>query len=449
MITQDRQVAAAELKEGSNATRFAVSSKHGGGLSLEVRAGKQKRFVYRYRIARQQMSMVLGVYPAMSLAMAREQHREAVGLVKQGIDPRQVLIENKRKNQQMLTLDELFEQWLEHKASTKRRDGIRPELAPRTVTDYRNIYRSHLQQALGKFRVCDISMAMLHQHYKSVQKKSVEGLRKSMGLMNQVMAEAMRRELIEMSPTLALQPKIYNATPGKPRERWLNVVELRALWQNLDDGVTGGGALSAGGRGIAATTVLSGSVANAIKFVVLTAVRRGEVLGMQWAHIDGDRWTIPDTKSGRAHVVTLSPLAQRILDEQRMIVSPDCAFVFESSMKRGRAITGDAMMRALERLQSRKMAEYESFSIHDLRRSVANCCGIELGAGPLEIEHMLNHQISDKLLRTYQAAALRNPEKLRVLFLHWGEFVAQNIAANPDAVELASSNVVKVEFGKR
>ena len=72
MITQDRQVAAAELKEGSNATRFAVSSKHGGGLSLEVRAGKQKRFVYRYRIASQQMSMVLGVYPAMSLAMARE-----------------------------------------------------------------------------------------------------------------------------------------------------------------------------------------------------------------------------------------------------------------------------------------------------------------------------------------------------------------------------------------
>ena len=62
---------------------------------------------------------------------------------------------------------------------------------------------------------------------------------------------------------------------------------------------------------------------------------------------------------------------------------------------------------------------------------------------------MLNHQISDKLLRTYQAAALRNPEKLRVLFLRWGEFVAQNIAANPDNVEPTSSNVVRVEFGKR
>ncbi len=449
MITQDRQVAAAELKEGSNATRYAVSSKHGGGLSLEVRAGKQKRFVYRYRIATKQMSMVLGLYPAMSLAMAREQHGVAVGYAKQGIDPRQVIVENKLKNQQMLILDELFEQWIEHKATTKRRDGVRPELSPRTVTDYRNIYKNHLQKALGKCRVCDISMAMLHQHYKSIQRKSVEGLRKSMGLMNQVMAEAMRRQLIELSPTLALQPKIYNATPGKPRERWLNVRELRTLWQNLEEGVTGGGAIAAGGRGLAATTVLSGSVANAIKLIILTAIRRGEALSMQWGQIDGDRWTIPDTKSGRPHVVTLSPLALEILDEQRQIVNPDCPYVFESSMKPGRAITGDAMMRALERLQSRKMAEYDSFSIHDLRRSVANCCGIELGAGPLEIEHMLNHQISDKLLRTYQAGALRNPDKLRALFLRWGEFVAQNIAADPDAVELPSSNVVKIEFGKR
>ena len=449
MITQDRQVAAAELNEGSNAARYAVSSKHGGGLSLEVRAGKQKRFVYRYRIASKQMSIVLGLYPAMSLAMAREQHCVAVGYVKQGIDPRQVIVENKLKNQQMLTLDDLFEQWIDHKASTKRRDGLRPELSSRTVTDYRNIYRNHLQPALGKCRVCDISMAMLHQHYKAIQKKTVEGLRKSMGLMSQVMAEAMRRELIDMSPTLALQPKIYNATPGKPRERWLNVGELRALWQNLEEGVTGGGALAAGGRGLAATTVLSSSVANALKFIILTAVRRGEALSMQWGQIDGDRWTIPDTKSGRPHVVTLSPLALRILDEQRMIVSPDCAFVFESSMKLGRAITGDAMMRALERLQSRKMAEYEPFSVHDLRRSVANCCGIELGAGPLEIEHMLNHQISDKLLRTYQAGALRNPEKLRALFLRWGEFVAQNIAANPNAVAQHPSNVVTVQFGKR
>ncbi|MGL5524271.1 MAG: tyrosine-type recombinase/integrase, partial [Aeromonas veronii] len=81
----------------------------------------------------------------------------------------------------------------------------------------------------------------------------------------------MRRQLIEMSPTLALKPKVYNATPNPPRERWLPIPELRALWHALEEGVEGGGALTAGGRGIATTSVLSGSVANAIKIVILSA----------------------------------------------------------------------------------------------------------------------------------------------------------------------------------
>jgi len=451
MIKTDRECSALVPPEGKSRVVVAVSSGGNKGLSLEARAGaKSKSWIYRFYINQQQLKMTLGSYPSLSLAQARVAHAEAVAYVKQGIDPRQVVRDTKQKNQQMLILDELFEEWITHKANTKRRDGGRPEISSRTVADYRNIYRNHLQNALGKHRVCDITMAMLHQHYKTIQRQSVEGLRKSMSLMSQVMAEAMRRQLIEMSPTLALQPKVYNATPGKPRDRWLNVDELRLVWRNLVDGVSGGGSIAAGGQGIASSTVLSGSIANALKLVILTAVRRGEAVGMQWAQIDGDRWTIPETKSGRPHVVTLSPLALEILDEQRRIVSPDSPYVFESSMKLGRPITGDAMMRALERLQSRKMAEHDHFSVHDLRRSVATCCGIELGAGPLEIEHMLNHQISDKLLRTYQAGALRNPEKLRALFLRWGEFVGLNIAGpTVDGREDTASNVVQGHFGRR
>ncbi len=450
MIKTDRECSALAPPEGKDRVTTAVSSGGNKGLSLEARTGaKSKSWIYRFYLNQKQHKMTLGNYPAMSLAQARVAHAEAVGHVKLGIDPRQVISETKQKNQQMLILDELFEEWITHKATARRRNGGRPEISPRTATDYRNLYRSFLQGSLGRYRVCDISMALLHQHYKTIQKQSTEGLRKCMSLMNQMMDEAMRRQLIEMSPTLALKPKVYNATQGKPRERWLTISELRQVWQNLMAGVTGGGAVAAGGRGIAASTVLSGSIANAIKLVILTAIRRGEAVSMQWAQIDGDRWTIPETKSGRAHVITLCPLAQAILEEQRAIVSPGCPYVFESSIRPGEPITGDAMMRALERLQKRKMAEYEPFNVHDLRRSVATCCGIELGAGPLEIEHMLNHQISDKLLRTYQAGALRNPDKLKALFLRWGEYVRQHIAdPEPDEGTQAGSNVIQVKFGR-
>ena len=122
---------------------------------------------------------------------------------------------------------------------------------PRSVLERHQIIvvstRLIWKKALGKQRVCDISMAVLHRHYQKLQRVSLEGLRKAMGIMNQVMEEAMRRQLVEMSPTLALKPKIYNATPNPPRERWLPIGELQALWSALEEGVTGGGALAAGG----------------------------------------------------------------------------------------------------------------------------------------------------------------------------------------------------------
>ena len=179
----------------------------------------------------------------------------------------------------------------------------------------------------------------------------------------------------------------------------------------------------------------------------MTAVRRGEAVNMRWIDIDGDKWTIPETKSGRPHLVTLSPLAMSIIDEQREITSQLSPFVFESPNKLGQHIHQDAVTTALTRIRLKYMPDIEPFTVHDLRRSVATLVGIELDAGPLEIEHMLNHQISDKLLRTYQAGALRNPEKLRQLFLRWGKFVEEKIA-NMKEISVDESNVIHVPFGK-
>ena len=87
-VTQDREIPSLILQGEASITRYAVKSPHGGGLAIEVRAGKSKRFVYRYRIAGTQATVVLGNYPALSLARARLEHAELAALVKKGIDPR-------------------------------------------------------------------------------------------------------------------------------------------------------------------------------------------------------------------------------------------------------------------------------------------------------------------------------------------------------------------------
>ncbi|MEF4067895.1 site-specific integrase [Escherichia coli] len=230
---------------------------------------------------------------------------------------------------------------------------------------------------------------------------------------------------------------------AKPRERWLSQDELQRLWKTLEEATAGGGSVSTGGKGIASSVVLSHAIANTLKLIILTGVRRSEAVKMRWDQINGDRWTIPETKNGKSHVVTLHPLALSILKKQRII--SEGAFVFESTSNQGFPITGDAVTRALERLRKKYLAELEPFSPHDLRRSVATGCAEYLDAPERLIERLLNHIPKDRLIRTYQVG--QQAEKLRSLFLSWGDFVERYVAQS--ASHEVTDNVVQVKFGGR
>lgn len=108
MIKTDAEIAAKKPKTGVSVCRVAIQSKHGGGLKLEVRANGLKRFVYRYKIAGKAGEMLIGGYPAMTLAKARLAHSKVVELVKQGIDPVTIAKQAKAKNIEMPTLSEIY-----------------------------------------------------------------------------------------------------------------------------------------------------------------------------------------------------------------------------------------------------------------------------------------------------------------------------------------------------
>ncbi|EHL5832399.1 site-specific integrase [Salmonella enterica] len=248
--------------------------------------------------------------------------------------------------------------------------------------------------------------------------------------------------LIEHNPARLLKPAMFGASMSKPRERWLPREELQMLWKVLDEATIGGGSVVSGGRGLASSVVLSRSVANALRLIIFTGARRSEAAEMRWDQINGDRWTIPATKNGKNHVVTLHPSALSLLKEQRLIT--EGAYVFGSTSKPGFPITGDALTRALERVRVKYMGEIDPFSPHDLRRSVATGCAEYLDAPERLIELLLNHVPKDRLIRTYQVG--QQAEKLRKLFLNWGDFIQQEVINTPTAMP---DNVVQVQFGSR
>ncbi|MFA7258581.1 MAG: integrase arm-type DNA-binding domain-containing protein [Aeromonas bestiarum] len=431
-ITTDAEIAAIKPESGVIVRRLAIQSKHGGGLKLEVRTSGIKRFVYRYKIGGKAGEMLLGGYPAMTLAKARQAHGKASELVKQGIDPLTVTKQAKAKNIEMPTLGEIYRDWLAMRAKSK-------PIGPRTLRDYEGTFTRHIESAIGNTRVCDLSRAVLYEHFRRVE--TAEGARKGLIVLNQCLDHAVLQGHIEINPARLLKPAMFGASMPPPRERWLTRDELRQLWAALEQATAGGGSVAAGGRGIASNVVLSLAVANCLRLITLTAVRRSEAVGMRWEQINGDRWTIPETKNGRAHVVTLCPLALNIIEQQKALSNGP--YVFESTSKTGHPITGDAVTKALERVRIKYLAELAPFSPHDLRRSMATGAAEYLDAPERLIELMLNHVPKDRLIRTYQVGGMA--EKLRALFLRWGDFVqtlTQPEQAKPD-------NVVSVNFGER
>ncbi|EIP0479935.1 site-specific integrase [Escherichia coli] len=437
VITQDRQIASLVPPVRKNRIVVSVKSKAGAGLYIESRSGSQtKSWLYRPYLNGKQIKITLGAYPAMTLAQAREAHAEAIELVKQGIDPRYVRKTEKSNNEQMPIFSELWENWLSFRETSK-------PIGARTLADYKGTYRRHLEQGLGSVRVCDLSRSYLFAHLSKVRQSSAEGVRKGLIILNMTLDHATLQGLIELNPARLLKPAMFGASMAKPRERWLSQDELQRLWKTLEEATAGGGSVSTGGKGIASSVVLSHAIANTLKLIILTGVRRSEAVKMRWDQINGDRWTIPETKNGKSHVVTLHPLALSILKKQRII--SEGAFVFESTSNQGFPITGDAVTRALERLRKKYLAELEPFSPHDLRRSVATGCAEYLDAPERLIERLLNHIPKDRLIRTYQVG--QQAEKLRSLFLSWGDFVERYVAQS--ASHEVTDNVVQVKFGGR
>ena len=81
----------------------------------------------------------------------------------------------------------------------------------------------------------------------------------------------------------------------------MNETEIKALWANLDAGI------------------ISDEIKRALKLILVTAQRPGEVIGMRAAEIDKRWWTIPSerAKNGRAHRVYLTNLAVSLIGDTK------------------------------------------------------------------------------------------------------------------------------------
>lgn len=166
-----------------------------------------------------------------------------------------------------------------------------------------------------------------------------------------------------------------------PRDRVLSFEELRAVLKTLD----------------AHTGRTSWQSRMALKLIVLTGQRPGEVTSMEWAHVDLENsiWRIPSTltKSARAHTVHLSPQVVALLEEIRPLTGA-AAHVLRSASNDAKPVDRHSVSHAVRDLFLETVfADIAHFTPHDLRRSFATRLS-DLGTAPHVIEKILNHQMT-------------------------------------------------------
>jgi integrase len=174
-----------------------------------------------------------------------------------------------------------------------------------------------------------------------------------------------------------------------------------------------------------------------VKILILSGQRRNEVAGMRWSEINGDTWHLPGerTKNHLPHLVPLSApvlaiLAKRRNEQQALGLNVDLVFTsYNPGFKRyehsatPRPFSG--WSKSKSRLDERAMIE--SWTLHDLRRTMATLMAEKLQITPHIIEAIINHVSGTKagVAGTYNRA-LYLDERKKTLNT-WADYVLRII----------------------
>ena len=185
------------------------------------------------------------------------------------------------------------------------------------------------------------------------------------------------------------------------------------------------------GTFMAALAEREGMAALALRFVILTAARTGEVRGMRWREVDldGKVWAVPGDrmKAGKLHRVPLSPAALAVLAEVRPLMKGPDDLVFPGG-RAGVPLSDMALSEVVRRMNEGgeegalprwRDAEGRAVVPHGFRSTFRDWAGETRSDGHDVVEAALAHTIKNKAEAAYARSDLL--ERRRPLMDAWGE----------------------------
>ena len=334
------------------------------GLRIIVNRRGRKYFLFRYSFNGAKRSMKLADFPQMDVADARQLALDFRGQIAAKIDPQAVA---PLPSTAQLTLRTFVtDDYLPHAYATKRS-------AKDDEGRFRNI--------LPEFGDVPLASPSSHAIQRFHDRLRVQGC-----------AATANRHLALLKRSLNLAiiwGKLNGANPvrgirmhqeNNQRHRYLSGDELRSFLAALD-------------------AEPSRSLADALRFLLMTGARRSEVLQSRWDNIDLDKqqWYLPHTKNGKSRFVLLNDAAVELLRQRPR--TEGNVYVFPGKKEGGPIVNPyKGFQRALA------LSGITGLRIHDLRHSFASLA-INNGATLYEVQHLLGHSDSKTTTRYAHVAS--------------------------------------------
>jgi Arm DNA-binding domain/Phage integrase, N-terminal SAM-like domain len=257
------------------------------GFGVRVQSGSAKSYVLHYRAGTGRgaplRKLTIGRHGSpWTPDTARKEAKSLLGMIEDGFDP----AADKMLRREAPTIVELAERFLAEHAHAKRKSS--------TAAEYKRLLDKIILPALSKRKVADVTRADVTKLHHVNRKAPYQA--------NRVLA--VLGKMFNLAERWGLRPDGSNPCrhvekfTERKRERMLSPAELARLGDAL-----------AGYSG-------SPYVVAAVKLLVFTGARLGEVLGLRWEWVDFERGEarLPDSKTG-AKTLHLPPPALAVLAE--------------------------------------------------------------------------------------------------------------------------------------
>jgi integrase len=327
------------------------------GLYLVLQPTGRKAWAVRYRFEGTPRKLTLAA--GLTLAAARKAASDALHELERGNDPAALKFDAQAKAEKAAA--DLERDTVEHLAALFIDRYAKRKTREKSWQQTEHVFHNIVLPAWRGRTVHDIQRRDIRELVEGVAENRPIMANRALSHLSKFFNWLCEQDVIVASPCASVKP------PSKEhaRDRILSDDEIVKLWHACD--------------------TIKGPAGPAVKLLLLTGQRHGEVVGMRRSEISGDVWTLAParTKNKQRHEVPLSAQALAIIDEMPVIYE-DFIFTSSASGRRGNMSRVKAAIDA-------HMKPATPWVLHDLRRTAASGMAALAIRLPV-IEKVLNHK---------------------------------------------------------